>query len=227
MSRKRQIRVVASALACLLLVALSACDISDDSGDEAHKVNGSIDVPAGRAASDVKTVNGSINVEDNGTVDSAGTVNGGIKLGAHATATSLGTVNGRIALGDGAHAAEARTVNGDVTLAPGAELTGRLANVNGKISVTDAHVGGGIKTVSGDISITGASHVEGGIEVEDTSGGFSFGAHDPTVIIGPGATVQGDLIFKRKVRLLVSDRASIGNVTGATAVAFTGDTPPL
>jgi cytoskeletal protein CcmA (bactofilin family) len=104
-------------------------------------------------------------------------------------------------------------------------LTGRLGNVNGKISVTDAHVGGGIKTANGDISITGASHVEGGIEVQEASSSL-FNSSDPTVIIGPGATVQGDLVFKRKVRLFVSDHATIGTVTGATAVTFSGDKPP-
>ncbi len=226
MSRRHQVRVVLSALACVALLALSACDISDDDGDASHKVNGSIHVPAGRAAGDVKTVNGSISVEDNGTIDSAGTVNGAISLGSHATATRLSTVNGSIKLGDAAHAAEAHTVNGSVSLADGSELTGRLANTNGKITVTAAHVGGGIKTANGDISIMGASHVEGGIEIEEASNGFSLSSSDPIVIIGPGATVSGDLVFKRKVRLFVSDRATIGNVTGATAVTFTGATPP-
>jgi hypothetical protein len=224
---KHQIRILGSTVVCVFLLALSACDISSDDGDESHKVNGSIHVPAGRAATDVKTVNGSISVEDNGTIDSAGTVNGGIKLGSHASATNLSTVNGSITLADAAHAAEAHTVNGDVSLADGAELTGRLINTNGKITVIAGHVGGGINTANGDISIMGASHVEGGIEVQQVASGFSLGGSDPTVIIGPGATVQGDLIFKRKVRLLVSDRATIGTVTGATAVRFTGDTPPL
>lgn len=226
MGRKHQIRISGSTLMCVFLLALSACDISSDDGDESHKVNGSIHVPAGRAATDVKTVNGSISVEDNGAIVSAGTVNGGIKLGSHATATTLSTVNGGITLADAAHATEAHTVNGDISLADGAELTGPLINTNGKITVTAAHVGGGIKTANGDISIMGASHVEGGIEVQEVSSGFSLGVRDPTIIIGPGATVQGDLVFKRKVLLLVSDRATIGTVTGATAVAFTGDTPP-
>ena len=51
-------------------------------------------------------------------------------------------------------------------------------------------------------------------------------SEDPSIIIGPGATVQGELRFERKVRLFVSDRATIGTVTGATAVSFTGDNPP-
>jgi len=213
---------LSAAVACFVLL-LSGCNV--DEGDASKKVNGSIHVPAGRAATDVKTVNGSITVDDNGTINSAGTVNGNIKLGVHATGTSLRTVNGRISLGDGAHATEVNTVNGDLTLDDGADVTGRLDNVNGRISVTDAHVGGGIKTANGDISIMGASHVEGGIEVQETSGSL-FNSTDPTVIIGPGATVQGDLVFKRKVRLFVSDHATIGTVTGATAVPFSGDKPP-
>jgi DUF4097 and DUF4098 domain-containing protein YvlB len=212
------------AVACFVLLLASGCDMASDDGDAPNKLNGSIHVAAGKAATDVKTVNGSISIDDNGTVDAASTVNGNIKLGAHATATSLHTVNGRITLGDGAQASEASTVNGDLTLGEGADLAGRLANVNGKISLTDAHVGGGIKTTNGDISIWGGSHVEGGLEVDEVSG-TAFNS-DPLITIGPGASVQGGLVFKRKVRLFVSDRATIGTITGATAVPFSGDKPP-
>jgi DUF4097 and DUF4098 domain-containing protein YvlB len=212
--------------ACLVILLVSGCNISTDGSDDSSKVNGSIHVAAGKAATDVSTVNGSITVDDNGTIDSAGTVNGSITLGAHATGTNLHTVNGRISLGDGAHASEAVTVNGDLTLDEGADLTGRLGNVNGKISVTAAHVGGGIKTANGDLSIIGMSRVEGGIEVQETSGTNLLKTSDPVVIIGPGATVQGDLVFKRKVKLYVSDHATIGTVIGATAITFSGDTPP-
>ena len=212
--------------ACFVLLLLSGCNASSDDGDDSNKVNGSIQVPAGKTAADVRTVNGSITVEENATIDSAGTVNGNINMGPHSTGTSLRTVNGRISLGDGAHATEASTVNGELTLDDGADLTGRLTNVNGKISLASAHVGGGIKTANGDISIMGASHVEGGVEVQEASGGLLFNSSDPVIIIGPGATVQGDLVFKRKVRLFVSDHATIGTVTGATAVTFSGDKPP-
>ena len=206
---------------------LSACDDSLDS-DGSHSVNGSLHVVAGKEASDVTTVNGSIRIDDNAAVLSAATVNGSIHVGAHATATSLRTVNGSISLGDGARVSGgAGSVNGDLTLGEGADVSGSLGNVNGKISLTAAHVAGGISTVSGDIKVMGASHVEGGILVKRQSGfGFSFGEDIPRIIIGPGATVQGDLRFERKVRLFVSDKATIGNVTGATPVAFTGDSPP-
>jgi hypothetical protein len=45
-------------------------------------------------------------------------------------------------------------------------------------------------------------------------------------VIGPGATVQGDLRFERTIQLFVSDKATIGTVTGAAPIPFTGDTPP-
>jgi hypothetical protein len=210
--------------AAVLLLAISGCDTDSD---DSSKVNGSIHVPAGKPAGDVHTVNGSIHIEDNAAVLSAATVNGGIHLGAHATATSLTTVNGSISLGEGAKdSGGADSVNGDLKLADGAEILGRLTNVNGKINLNAAHVGGGIKTVNGNISVLGASHVEGGIEVDKTSGGLLFNSDDPLIVIGPGATVQGDMRFERKVRLYVSDKASIGAVIGATPVQFTGDSPP-
>jgi cytoskeletal protein CcmA (bactofilin family) len=207
------------------ILVLSGCDGSFD-GNDSNKINGTIHVLAGKAPSDVSTVNGAIRVDDNATINSASTVNGSIRLGAHATATSAKTVNGSITLGAGAHlSGSASSVNGDLSLADGAEVSGSLANVNGKIDLTAAHVTGGIKTVDGSISIMGASHVDGGILVQKQSG-IVFNSEDPTIIIGPGATVQGELRFERKVRLFVSDRATIGTVIGATAVAFTGDSPP-
>jgi hypothetical protein len=193
---------------------------------ENNGVNGSVHVAAGQEATSAHTVNGSIHVDDNATVTSAGTVNGNVHLGAHATATSLNTVNGSISLGEGAHASGGvDTVNGEIVLNDAADAGGGISNVNGKIKVTAAHVGGGIHTVNGNITITGASRVEGGILVKKPSGNL-FKNDDPIIIIGPGATVQGDLRFERTVRLYVSDKATIGTVTGATPIMFSGDTPP-
>jgi len=99
--------------------------------------------------------------------------------------------------------------------------------VNGKITLSAAHVGGGIKTVNGSMNISGASRVEGGILVQKSSTELIQLVRDvPRIVIGPGATVQGDLRFERKVQLFVSDKATIGTVTGATPIPFTGDTPP-
>lgn len=207
---------------CVALTAVagvSACG-------ENNGVNGSVHVAAGKEAASAHTVNGSIHIDDNATVTSAGTVNGNVHLGAHATATSLSTVNGSISLAEGARASGGvDTVNGEIVLSDGADAGGGISNVNGKIKVTGAHVAGGIHTVNGNITITGASHVEGGILVKKPSGNL-FKNDDPIIIIGPGATVQGELRFERSVRLYVSDKATIGTVTGATPVAFSGDSPP-
>jgi hypothetical protein len=152
-------------------------------------------------------------------------VNGSVRLGAHATAGSMKTVNGAITLGEGAHVSgSAGSVNGELTLANGAEIAGSLVNVNGKISLSSAHVGGGIKTVNGNVGIMGNSHVEGGILVEKPNS-VLFNSEDPVIVIGPGAVVQGDLRFERRVKLYVSDKATIGTVTGATPIMFSGDNP--
>jgi hypothetical protein len=210
-----------------LILAVAGCDISvDGNPDGSTKVNGSVHIPAGKAAAEARTVNGSIRIDDNATVTTATTVNGSVHLGAHATATELKTVNGAVTVDEGAHVSgSVGSVNGDLTLADGAEVSGHLVNVNGKIGLTAAQVAGGIKTVSGSISIMGASHVEGGITVDKASG-IMFNSEDPVIVIGPGATVQGELRFERKVKLYVSDKATIGSVIGATAVPFTGNTPP-
>jgi hypothetical protein len=211
--------------AITVIFALSGCDISVD-GDGSTKINGSVHIPAGKAAEDARTVNGSIHIDENATVASATTVNGSIRLGEHATAASAKTVNGAISLASGARVSEsAGSVNGDLTLADGAEVAGHLTNVNGKIGLTAAHVAGGIKTVNGSISIMGASHVEGGIMVDKPTG-IMFNSDDPEIVIGPGAVVQGDLRFERKVKLYVSDKATIGTVVGATPITFSGNTPP-
>ena len=213
-------------IAALAILGLCGCDISID-GDDSNKINGSVHVPAGKPASDAHTVNGAIRVDDNASINSAATVNGSIHLGDHASATSLKTVNGSIALGAGAHdSGVAGSVNGELSLAEGAEVSGSLTNVNGKIMLNAAHVAGGIKTANGSISIMGASRVEGGIQVIKPSG-FSFDNEEPVIIIGPGATVQGELRFERPVKLYVSDKAAIGTVTGATPVMFTGDKPSI
>jgi len=200
--------------------------------DDANPVNGSVHVKAGEKRGGLSTVNGSIQIDDNASVAGAQTVNGNIGLGAHATADSAETVNGSITLGDGASVSHTvSAVNGALTLRTGADVAGTLTNVNGHIVLEAAHVGDGIKTVSGDIDVGSNSHVEGGIFVDKGSDGFlSFfrwrSSSTPRIVIGPGAVVQGNLRFRRQVRLLVSDHATVGPVSGAAAVTFTGASPP-
>jgi hypothetical protein len=194
--------------------------------DGAHTVNGTVLVPDGEQTGSVGTVNGEIRIGDNATLQGAQTVNGSISVGSHATADSLTTVNGSISLSDDARVAHAvSTVNGGLTLRNGSEVDGGLTNVNGTIELNTAHVGGGIRTANGDINIGGHSRVDGGILVTKSSGLFQF-MHEPRVVIGAGAVVNGELRFERKVELYVSDKATIGPVVGATAVRYTGEAPP-
>jgi hypothetical protein len=228
----RALETIARAAPRVLLAGaliLTGCSRSDDiDGDGAHKVNGTVHIVAGMAPGSAETVNGSVYIDDNAAVTAATTVNGGIRLGAHSTADTLNTVNGNITVGAGAHVAKAaEAVNGGVNLRDGADVSGSVVNVNGKIEVTGAHIGGGIKTVGGDIMIFGNSRVDGGIFVQKPGGLIHFFGHEvPRIAIGPGATVQGDLRFEREVKLYVSDKATIGPVTGATPIPFSGDTPP-
>ncbi len=222
--------------AMTLTLTLGACDNGDRqvargaAGTSA--VNGSLHVAAGEHAGALGTVNGEVNIEANAVVTTVHTVNGSIDLGAHATAESVKAVNGPVTLGDGARVTGGiTTVNGTIRLAPGADVGGTVKNVNGEMLLRGARVGGGLVTVGGDIDITGASHVEGGIHVENSEGGWlgSLFGHDsrkPRIVIGPGVTVQGELRFDRDVTLYVSDQATIGAVSGATPVRFSGEQPP-
>jgi DUF4097 and DUF4098 domain-containing protein YvlB len=216
-----------SLAAVAAILSLMGCDISiDGDGSGNNKVNGSVHITAGQAAADARTVNGSVLIDDNAKVSSATTVNGSVRLGAHASATSMKTVNGAISLGEGAHVSgKAGSVNGDLILGNNSEVAGSLTNVNGKISLSSAHVADGIRTVNGNISIMGSSHVEGGILVEKPNS-IMFNNEDPVIVIGPGAVVQGEMKFERRVKLYVSDKATIGTVTGATPIPFSGETPP-
>ena len=209
----------------IVTMALFGCD---ESSDASSRVNGSVHVPAGRAAGTADTVNGGIDIDASAAVTSANTVNGHIALGAHATADSLTTVNGDINVGAGAHVSgKLDSVNGGIMLGDGALVGGSLENVNGGIRLSAARVDGGITTVNGNIDIRGDSHVERGIHVQKVDHGLlHFDTSVPRIVIGPGATVSGELRFEREVKFYVSDRATVGTVTGATAIPFSGDSPP-
>ena len=214
---------------CLLLsfgLASAAWGGNDDL--DIDKVNGSIKVPENSTVGKVSTVNGSVHIGANAHARSAETVNGGVDIEAGATLDSVETVNGGLHLGERVRVAKTvETVNGSITLAPGADVAGHASNVNGGIKLDSAHVGGGLETVSGDITIGANSRVEGGVLVNEDHSWFHMGSsRHPRVVIGPHATVQGKLSFKRDVDLYVSDSATIGAVEGATPVKFSGDQPP-
>ncbi len=213
-------------LVLVLLPALTCAGCIQGEGND--RINGAVNVAAGQSAMDASTVNGAINVAAGAAVLDAGTVNGSIKLGDGATANNLGTVNGSIMVGENARVAgDVATVKGDIELRKGADVAGSLRNVNGEFTIDAAHVGGHIATVVGDITVGADSRIDGGIRIEHSTGvSISIGKTIPVIVIGPGAVVAGPLKFDREVKLYVSDRATIGAVTGATPVAFSGDQPP-
>src|SRR5690606_40004594 len=72
---------------------------------------------------------------------------------------------------------------------------------------------------SSDLITAGVgSHVKGGIKVhKPTSNWLPFVINNkrkPRIIVGPGAVVEGPLVFEREVTLYVHDSARIGPVTG-------------
>ena len=109
--------------------------------------------------------------------------------------------------------------------ATGADVGGKVSNVNGSIKLEQAHIGGGIETSSGDVTIGANSRVDGGLVVNEDHSWFHTSTHKPHIEIGPHATVQGTLQFKREVELYVSDSATVGKIEGATAQKFSGDHP--
>jgi DUF4097 and DUF4098 domain-containing protein YvlB len=224
-------------LACLPLAAVASDNVSKVNGSvrveagqsagDVSTVNGSVTVEEGAKASDVETVNGKVTIERNATVQQVESVNGGVSLGANAKAASMETVNGTLRLAEGAQVSgDVSAVNGSAQLAKGADIRGQLSNVNGKMAIDAAHGGGGLKTVNGDITVGADSRIEGGILVEKPNLNlFNRNRRPPRIVIGPGAVVEGRLRFEHEVELLVSDRAKIGPVEGATAVPFSGDEP--
>jgi DUF4097 and DUF4098 domain-containing protein YvlB len=213
------------ALALLGILALSAAWNSIAAQSATTTVMGSIEIGAGEHSGDLKTVNGSIRIGSGAVVETAHTVNGSITLDARASAHELKTVNGSIELADGARVqGSLRSVNGRLRLAQGADVSGDLENVNGRIQVTGAHVGGSIDTVTGGIELAGA-RIDGGIHVQKDEGRHSDST-PPRVVVGAGSMVAGTLNFERPVKLYVSEQARIGPVVGATAIRFSGDTPP-
>src|SRR5690606_41409754 len=71
------------------------------------------------------------------------------------------------------------------------------------------------------------SHVRGRVHYEKPQSTFPLGTRrTPRVIIGPGAVVDGPLVFEHEVELFVHDTARTGTVTGATAQAHSGEGAP-
>lgn len=221
-----RIRPFATVLVAASLLGATA--LAADAPRDRSRINGSISIAAGERAGDVETVNGSIKVGARAEVNDAETVNGGIDAGDAIRAGSLETVNGGIQVGRGAQIrGNVETVNGAIQIGPDSAVAGNVQNVNGRLLLRGARVAGNLQTVRGDVELAGGARIEGDLVVEKPSMPVNWGDKPPPrIVIGPGSSVAGRLRFEHEVELYVSERASVGPITGATPVRYGGDTPP-
>lgn len=218
----------ATALASIFALALVAGGAH--ARQDIDKVNGSITVPAGEVRGSLDTVNGSIRVGDNAQAGAAQTVNGSVHVGDDGSAGSLETVNGSIRLGERTRIeGDVETVNGSIFAGRGSRIGGSVENVNGALGLVQTEVAGNVETVNGDVTIGVGSHVRGHLRVHKPSANWMpvrVRQRAQRIVIGPGAVVDGNLVFEREVQLYVHDTARVGDITGATAIPFSTPTAP-
>ena len=199
----------------------------------ATSVNGSISVgEKAIVTGNVRTVNGTIRVDEGASIEKASTVNGGIRIADGVECESLSTVNGSVKVAEKVSVDGAiEAVNGRITVDEGSTVAKSVSNVNGQIELSGAEVRGDQQTVNGDIDLEDGSVVKGDLVVEKNSG-WGWGkskSRKPRIVIGPGSRVEGAVILKREVELLISDAAEVGGVEGEMtiedAVRFSGDRP--
>ena len=222
------IRIRPFATMLVAATLLGATALAADAPRDRSRINGSISIGAGERAGDVETVNGSIKLGARAEVIAAETVNGSINADDGIRAKSLEVVNGSVQVGRGAQInGNVATVNGAIEIGPETSIGGNVENVNGRLTLRGARVAGNLETVRGDIELTDGARIEGDLVVEKPSMSVNWGDKPPPrIVIGPGSSVAGRLRFEHPVELYVSDRASVGPITGATPIRYRGDTPP-
>lgn len=223
-------------LLLVVLLALSGAAAAHEAakpgrGQDIDKVNSSITADAGQTYGDLSTVNGGITIGTGARIEDVETVNGSIRAEDDVHSRSMSTVNGGIHVGARAQIdGGIETVNGGIFIDRGSKVARGVETVNGAIGMVDTELGGDIKTVNGDITVGVGSHVKGGIHVEKPNrgwSGFRIGKPKiPRILIGPGAVVEGPMVFEREVTLFVHASARVASVNGATAQRFDGPMPP-
>lgn len=217
-------------LPAALAIALSAaCALPVHAQQDIDRISGDITAEAGREYGDLDTVSGDIELRDQARLEDANTVSGNIEGGDGVQAESLSSVSGNVALGERARVSGGiESVSGDVFVGRSGQVGDDIETVSGSVGIVDTDLGGGIRTVSGDVTVGAGSHVKGGLRVEKPDGlSVSFGNSRPQrIVIGPGAVVEGPMVFEREVALYVHDSARTGKITGATAIRFSTPTPP-
>jgi hypothetical protein len=215
----------------ILSLWLSIAVAAQDGEGHRYLFNGehSIRIAADVRAGELQAIDGSIRIGERSKVGDVKTVNGEIVLAKESRANSVRSLDGAVHLEESAKVVrQVSTAGGSIVLDDHSDVAGRVSTADGDIRLNDAHVGGGIVTRRGNINVGGGSRVETGIRVKRSfclclNAGVP--SAKPRVVIGPGAVVQGPLVFERQVTLYVSEMATIGSVTGATPVRFSGVSP--
>ena len=233
-----RLTAVATTLAATLILSSTALAsvnksvkiAAGETASGASSVNGSVSVGANAFVNGtVETVNGSIKIGDNAQVEDAETVNGGIKLGSGVRAHNVSSVNGSVTLGQSTTIEGGiSVVNGKISLANGSEVSQSVSNVNGDIKISGARIGGDLTTVMGDVMLEDNALLAGDLRIEAPSRSSSRNSK-PKIVIGPGATVEGNIIIEHKVELYISESATFGEISGVMdlddAVRFQGSRP--
>lgn len=237
-TRTRLASTATGILALLLFANADGMDMNKsikiDSGSRSgghSTVNGSITVGSEAIVDgSISTVNGTIRIDANARVRDAETVNGSIRMADGVTVEDVSSVNGSIRAGQNVVVeGEISVVNGKIDLDPGTRVAYGVSNVNGEITITGAEIGGSLSTVNGDVMFTDNAALAGDLVVEKPGGWGWDRMRKPKIVIGPGATVAGELVLEREVELFISDSASVGGVSGEMslddAVRFSGNRP--
>ena len=199
--------------------------------DDFETVNGNVTVEDGvqlDSTSEVSSVNGSVRVGSTAQVGDVETVNGSVKLGDYTRAENVSTVNGSIRLGKNvAVAGNVESVNGSLTAKSASTISGNMENVNGRITVEGAQVSGSVTNYNGGMLITDGAVIGGDIRVKKPrrNGWSRDSRKKPKIVIGPNVRVSGEMVFEQEVNLYIHDSASVGSITGAEAISFSGDRP--
>lgn len=221
--------ILRTVLAALALGA-AAHAIPALAGEDIVRTNGAVTTTAGAGYGRLATTNGSIRLADGVTAARATTTNGSITAGDDVDCGLMNTVNGSIRIGERVRVEDSvETVNGSILVGRGGEIGGDVKTVNGAIGLVATRVGGDVSLANGDLTVGISSHVRGGVHVHKPGTSWMpirVTQRRQRVVIGPGAVVEGPLVFERDVVLYVHDTARIGEVTGARPVRYSTPTAP-
>ena len=208
---------------------------ADETSEGQSSLNGSITVGKNaRIDGSLETVNGSIRIADGVQVEDVETVNGSIRIADKVSARNLLTVNGSVTVGEGGGiSGDVSAVNGKIGLKDGTKVGGAVTTVNGALDFNGATISGDASTVNGDVTLADKTVIEGDLVIEKPDRSFwnwsDSSRHLPVVTIGPGSRVDGTIVLNRKVKLFISETASVGAVSGEMtmedAVRFKGKRP--